>query len=127
MHPLRGDEMQPAADDMHGAEGYAFRHVNIPYPPMTVGGDSLFTRGTGDGFKFYIKRDAVGVVPYEPAQSLKNNDTRGKTVRPCHVNIPYPPMTVGGDVLRRPALRETRSVFHPPPFVIVRRGRGKAF
>ena len=44
-------------------------------------------------------RDAVGVVPYEPAQSLKHNDTRGKTVRPCHVNAPYPPMTVGGDSL----------------------------
>ena len=72
-------------------------HVNAPYPPMTVGGDSLFARGTGGGFKFYIKRDAVGVVPYEPAQSLKHNDTRGKTVRLCHVNIPYPPMTVGGD------------------------------
>ena len=43
-------------------------------------------------------RDAVGVVPYEPAQSLKYNDTRGKTVRPCHVNAPYPSMTVGGDV-----------------------------
>ena len=42
-------------------------------------------------------RDAVGVVPYEPAQSSKYNDTRGKTVRPCHVSIPYPPMTVGGD------------------------------
>ena len=41
-------------------------------------------------------RDAVGVVPYEHAQSLKHNDTRGKTVRLCHVNIPYPPMTVGG-------------------------------
>ena len=40
-------------------------------------------------------RDAVGVVPYEPAQSLKYNDTRGKTVRPCHVNIPYSPMFVG--------------------------------
>jgi hypothetical protein len=72
-------------------------HVNIPYPPMTVGGASLFTRGTGGGFKFYIKRDAVGVVPYEPVQSLKHNDTRGKTVCLCHVNIPYPPMTVGGD------------------------------
>ena len=84
---------------------------------MTVGGDSLFTRGTGGGFKFYIKRDAVDVVPYEPAHSLKHNDTRGKTVRLCpvsipyppmtanrkegyafrHVNAPYPPMTVGGD------------------------------
>ena len=42
-------------------------------------------------------RDAVDVVPYEPAQSLKHNDTRGKTVRPCRVNIPYPSMTVGGD------------------------------
>ena len=39
-------------------------------------------------------RDAVGVVPYEPVQSLKHNDTRGKTVRLCHVNAPYPPMTV---------------------------------
>ena len=43
-------------------------------------------------------RDAVDVVPYEPAQSLKYNDTRGKTVCPCHINAPYPPMTVGGDV-----------------------------
>ena len=42
-------------------------------------------------------RDAVGVVPYEPAQSLKHNDTRGKTVRLCHVNAPCPSMTVGGD------------------------------
>ena len=64
---------------------------------MFIGGDSLFTRGIGDGFKFYIKRDAVDVVPYEPAQSLKHNDTRGKTVRPCHVSISYPSMTVGGD------------------------------
>ena len=73
-------------------------HVSILYPPMTVGGDSLFTRGTGDGSHFHIKRDAVDVVPYEPAQSLKHNDTRGKTVRSCHVNASYPPMTVGGDV-----------------------------
>ena len=46
-------------------------------------------------------RDAVDVVPYEPAQSLKHNDTRGKTVRPCHVSIPYPPITVGGKTPNR--------------------------
>ena len=78
-------------------------------------------------------RDAVGVVPYEPAQRLKHNDTRGKAVRPCHVNAPYPPMTVGGKTpnrLRRqgapPCERQGR-FFILLPFVIVRRGRGKAF
>ena len=46
-------------------------------------------------------RDAVDVVPYEPAQSLKHNDTRGKAVRLCHVNAPYPSMTAGGKTPNR--------------------------
>ena len=56
-------------------------------------------------------RDAVGVVPYEPAQSLKHNDTRGKTVRLCHVNIPYPPMTVGGAMPTAPRNRKEGYAF----------------
>ena len=65
-------------------------------------------------------RDAVGVVPYEPAQSLKHNDTRGKTVRLCHVNAPCPSMIVGGDSLfARGTVREvmpfTTSTHHTRP------------
>ena len=56
-------------------------------------------------------RDAVGVVPYEPAQSLKHNDTRGKTVRLCHVNAPYPPMTVTA----RKVMPFATSTYHTRP------------
>ena len=72
-------------------------------------------------------RDAVVVVPYEPAQSLKHNDTRGKTVRPCHVSIPYPSMTVGGDAHGAPPCERRGLISHRSLFVFVGGVARKAF